>query len=75
MVLEPVVEVGDGFLLLELVGAGDPEAQEGVQVEGVDLVGTLEGDDCVVVLIVLLVKLTHESPSFCIFCLLLHLSL
>ena len=75
VVLEPVVEVLDGLALLELVGAGDAQAEQRVQVERVDLVGLLERDDCVVVLVVLLVQLTHQPPGLCVLRRLLHLRL
>lgn len=59
VILQPVVQVLDGLSLLELVGARDTKAEEGVKVEGVDLIGTFEGDYGIVVLVVLLVELTH----------------
>ena len=75
VVLQPVLEMPDCIILLELVSAGDAKAEEGVEVVRVDLVSPLEGDDGVVVLVVLLIELAHDPPCLSVVGVLLALSL
>jgi hypothetical protein len=75
VILQPVVQMLDSLALLQLVRARNAEAQQRIQVERVDLVGLLKSYNRIVVLVVLLIELAHESPGLRVLRGLLDLSL
>lgn len=64
-----------GIILFKLIRTRDAETKERVQIVGVNLVCALEGNDRIVILVVLLVEGTHDAPSFRVVRLLLTLGL
>lgn len=75
MILQPIVEMLNGFSLLELIGARYSKTEHRVDIKGINLISLFECDNCIIVLIILLIELSHKSPSLSVFWCLLYFSL
>ena len=63
MVFEPGVQVSEGFHVLKLIRKADAESKQTIQIVRVTLMRFLEGEDCKIVLVILLVKLAENPPG------------
>lgn len=75
MVFQVAVQMSHCFFLLELIGATNTKAQQGVQIVRVNLMSLLKRQDSIVILIILLIQLSHQSPGFSILCVFSNFSL